>query len=280
MLGSLIIVFREVMEAGLIVGIVLAATRGIPGRGWWVAGGIGAGVAGAALLACFAGALSQAFSGNGQDIFSAFVLCLAVAMLSWHIIWMSRHGREMAQNAKSFGAEVSSGSKSLFAMATVVAVAVLREGMEIVLFLYGIAVSAHESAASMILGGLLGVACGAALSWALYRGLVIIPLKHLFSVTNTLVALLAAGMASQAAALLANDDLIPALGFDLWDSSWLLSDGSMIGRAAKALFGYSDRPMGIQVLVWVLTLLALLVAERVVRRQLPKAPMRRQSVAG
>ncbi|GBR48329.1 iron permease [Acetobacter pomorum] len=265
MLGSLIIVFREVMEAGLIVGIVLAATRGIPGRGWWVSGGIGAGVVGAAIVAMFAGELSQAFSGNGQDIFSASILCIAVLMLSWHVIWMASHGRELAQEMRSVGNEVSQGQRSLFALATVVAVAVLREGMEVVLFLYGIAVSAHTGFVPMFTGGLLGVVGGAALSWALYRGLIIIPLKHLFAVTNVLVSFLAAGMASQAAAILANDDLIPALGYDIWDTSWLLSDGSMLGRTAKVLIGYTDRPMGIQLLVWVLTLAGLVVVERFVR---------------
>ncbi|GAN72092.1 transport-related membrane protein [Acetobacter syzygii] len=273
MLGSLIIVFREVMEAGLVIGIVLAATRGIAGRGWWVAGGIAAGVTGAAIAAAFAGALSTAFSGNGQDIFSAAILCVAVLMLSWHVIWMARHGRELAQEMKQMGAAVSAGSRSLGAMATVVAVAVLREGMEVVLFLYGIAVSAHVGAFSLLSGGLLGVLGGAALSYALYRGLIIIPLRHLFAVTNILVSILAAGMASQAAALLASDDLIPALGYDIWDTSWLLSDGSLAGRTAKALAGYTDRPTGIQILVWALTLACLLVTERYVRtRPHPSSP--------
>ncbi|MFT8419825.1 MAG: FTR1 family protein [Acetobacter sp.] len=272
MLGSLIIVFREVIEAGLVIGIVLAATRGIAGRGWWVAGGIAAGVTGAAIAAAFAGALSTAFSGNGQDIFSAAILCVAVLMLSWHVIWMARHGRELAQEMQQMGAAVSAGSRSLGAMATVVAVAVLREGMEVVLFLYGIAVSTHVGAASLLTGGLLGVLGGAALSYALYRGLIIIPLRHLFAVTNVLVSLLAAGMASQAAALLASDDLIPALGYDIWDTSWLLSDGSLAGRTAKALAGYTDRPTGIQLLVWGLTLVCLLVMERFVRTRPHPSP--------
>ncbi|GAA3670268.1 MULTISPECIES: FTR1 family iron permease [Acetobacter] len=272
MLGSLIIVFREVIEAGLVVGIVLAATRGIAGRGWWVAGGVAAGVAGAAIAAAFAGALSTAFSGNGQDIFSAAILCLAVLMLSWHVIWMARHGRELAQQMQQMGAAVSSGSRSLGAMATVVAVAVLREGMEVVLFLYGIAVSTHVGAFSLLSGGLLGVLGGAALSYALYRGLIIIPLRHLFAVTNILVSLLAAGMASQAAALLASDDLIPALGYDIWDTSWLLSDGSLAGRTAKALAGYTDRPTGVQILVWGLTLVCLLATERFVRTRPHPSP--------
>ena len=272
MLGSLIIVFREVIEAGLVIGIVLAATRGIPGRGWWVTGGIAAGVTGAAIAAACAGALSTAFSGNGQDIFAASILCVAVLMLSWHIVWMARHGRELAQEMQQMGAAVSSGSRSLAALATVVAVAVLREGMEVVLFLYGIAVSAHVGAASLLSGGLLGVLAGAALSYALYRGLIIIPLRHLFAVTNILVSILAAGMASQAAALLASDDLIPALGYDIWDTSWLLSDGSLAGRTAKALAGYTDRPTGVQILVWGLTLLCLLVTERFVRTRPHPSP--------
>ncbi|MCE2574310.1 FTR1 family protein [Komagataeibacter sp. FNDCR2] len=267
MLGSLLIVFREVMEAGLIVGIVLAATQGIPFRGRWIAGGIGAGVLGAGVLALFAGALSQALSGNGQDVFSAVILCLAVVMLSWHIIWMARHGREMARDMKAVGAAVASGSRSLFAMAVVVAVAVLREGMEVVLFLYGIAISSGTGPVPMLIGGVLGVLAGAGLSWALYRGLVVIPLNRLFAVTGLLVTFLAAGMASQAAALLASDDLLPALGYDIWDSSWLLSDGSMLGRAAKALFGYSDRPTGIQLLAWAGTCIVLTVMGHMVRHR-------------
>ncbi|ACI51138.1 iron permease FTR1 [Gluconacetobacter diazotrophicus PA1 5] len=271
MLGSLLIVFREVMEAGLIVGIVLAATRGIAGRGLWVAGGIGAGVLGAAVVAAFAGALSQSLSGNGQDVFSASILCLAVLMLGWHIVWMARHGREMARDMQAVGAAVASGTRSLPALAVVVAVAVLREGVEVVLFLYGIAVSTGAGLVPMLTGGLLGVAGGCALSWALYRGLVVIPLRHLFSVTGWLVSILAAGMASQAAALLANDDLIPAMGYDIWDSSWLLSDGSMAGRAAKALMGYSDRPTGVQIVAWLVTLLVLVVAGHRMRRQPARA---------
>ncbi|WP_130730404.1 FTR1 family protein [Komagataeibacter xylinus] len=267
MLGSLLIVFREVMEAGLIIGIVLAATQGIAGRGRWVAGGIAAGVAGAAVVAVFAGSLSAALSGNGQDVFSATILCIAVVMLGWHNIWMTRHGREMAGDMKALGTQVATGQRSLAAMAVVVAVAVLREGVEVVLFLYGIAVSTHSGPVPMLVGGLLGIVAGGGISWLLYRGLIVIPLHRLFAVTGLLIALLAAGMASQAAALLAGDDIVPALGYEVWDTSWLLSDGSMVGRAAKALVGYSDRPMGIQLVAWGVTLAVMLIATRMVRRR-------------
>ncbi|HEX3348514.1 MAG TPA: FTR1 family protein [Acetobacteraceae bacterium] len=271
MLASLLIVFREVLEAGLIVGIVLAATEGIAHRGRWTAAGVVAGVLGASLLAFFAGALSNALSGNGQEVFNATILLIAVVMLSWHILWMASHGRELAREMKDVGRAVRIGERSLFAMSVVVAIAVLREGSEVVLFLYGIAASTQAGPGPLLLGGALGILAGAATSWLLYRGLLVIPIARLFSVTNVLVALLAAGMAGQAAAILAGIDLIPAWGYQLWDTSWLLSDGSIVGRALHALLGYSDRPMGVQVAAYVATLVVLIAANRWMHRQ----PIRR-----
>lgn len=262
MLASLIIVFREVFEAGLIVGIVLAATQGIAGRAAWLAGGIGTGVFGAALLALFAGALETALAGNGQEVFNAGILIAAVIMLSWHQLWMANHGRQMAGEMKALGQEVALGRKSLFAMALVVGVAVLREGAEVVLFLYGIAASGHEGWAALMLGGALGVALGALISYLLYRSLVVIPVARLFAVTGWLIALLAAGMAGQAAAILAGADLIPAWGYQLWDTSWLLPEGSIPGRALHALVGYADRPMGVQLAAWLAVLTALVLGAR------------------
>jgi high-affinity iron transporter len=270
MLASLLIVFREVLEAGLIVGIVLAATQGIPRRSLWISGGIAAGVLGAAILAMFAGAISEALAGNGQEVFNATILIVAVVMLGWHNIWMSRHGREMAREMREMGQAVSAGEKSLLAMAIVVAVAVLREGSEVVLFLYGIAASSKEGAFALIVGGLLGIGAGAAVTFALYRGLVAIPLKRLFSVTGVLIALLAAGMAGQAAAILAGADLIPSWGDEVWNTSWLLSQDGLLGRALHALVGYSDRPMGVQVAAYVAVFVLLVGLARWVGRMPPR----------
>jgi high-affinity iron transporter len=262
MLASLLIVFREVLEAGLIVGIVLAATEGVARRGAWIAGGVGAGLAGAGLLALFAGALSGALSGNGQEVFNASILVVAVVMLGWHTVWMARHGRAMAAEMRAMGRAVGAGEASLAAVAVVVAVAVLREGAEVVLFLYGIAASSQAGAGALAAGGALGIAGGAAISFLLYRGLVAIPLHRLFSVTSWLVALLAAGMAGQAAAILAGADLIPAWGYQLWDTSGVLPQDSLLGRALHALIGYSDRPMGVQAVAYVAVLASLVVLSR------------------
>src|SRR6267154_5770695 len=96
MLATAIIVFREVLEAALIVGIVMAASRGVPQRGAWIAAGVGGGVLGAIAVAAAAETIAEAVAGIGQEIFNAIVLFAAVAMLGWHNIWMSRHGRELA----------------------------------------------------------------------------------------------------------------------------------------------------------------------------------------
>jgi high-affinity iron transporter len=266
MLVSLIIVFREALEAGLIVGIVLAATAGVAGRGRWIMGGVAAGIAGASLVAAFAAALSDAFAGAGQEVFTAGILCFAVVMLSWHILWMSHHARTMAAELREVGRAVRLGQRSLAALAAVVAVAVMREGAEVVLFLYGIVVASHTTALSLAVGGVGGLAAACLASWLLYRGLVAIPLHRLFKVTNVLIALLAAGMAGQAAAVLNGADLLPSWGEHLWDTSALLADDSLVGRSLHALVGYSARPSGIQLAAYLATLLALVTASRAISR--------------
>ena len=264
MLGALIIVFREVLEAGLIVGIVLAATQGVGGRGHWIAIGIGGGLAGAAIVAAFAGVISEAFQGSGQELFNAAVLAIAVVMLMWHNAWMARHGREIAAEMRNIGTAVSEGARPLTALAVVVGLAVLREGSEVVLFLYGI-VASGTSMGSVFIGGLLGIACGAAFSALTYFGLLAIPQRYIFAVTTWLIALLAAGMAAQAVQFLNNGGVLSALDNTMWDTSWLLSEGSIPGRLLHTLIGYTERPTGMQLVVYVGTLLAMYLLMRFAR---------------
>src|ERR1700720_2377875 len=171
MLAALIIVFREVFEAGLIVGIVLAVTGSVPHRNRWIIGGVLAGALAACAVAVFAGALSQLFAGMGQELFNAAILAVAVMMLTWHNVWMARHGREMAGEMRAVGQGVADGTKPLMALAVVVGVAVLREGSEVALFLYGVGASDGDSAISLLLGGLIGLALGGAVCLLTYFGL-------------------------------------------------------------------------------------------------------------
>jgi high-affinity iron transporter len=253
MLGALVIVFREAIEAGLIIGIVLAATRGVPDRAAWVGLGIGVGLVGASIIALFAEGISSAFEGAGQELLNASVLGAAVVMLMWHNAWMARHGREMATDMAAVGEAVSAGKRPMTALAMVVGLAVLREGAEVVLFLYGI-VATGTSGSSLLLGGVLGLAAGAAFTALTYYGLLAIPARHIFTVTTVLIALLAAGMAAQAVQFLDAAGMIDVLGNRLWDSSGVLPQDGIVGRLLHTLIGYTDRPTELQLIAYLATL--------------------------
>jgi high-affinity iron transporter len=262
-LGALIIVFREVIEAGLIVGIALAVTRGIPARGRFIAIGIAAGVLGACLVGYFIDAISNAFEGVGQELLNASILAIAVVMLTWHNVWMARHGREMSIEMRKASEAVKTGASTLTGLAVVVAVAVLREGSEVALFLYGILIASEPgSGMSLFVGGLVGLALGASVTALTYFGLIQIPGRHLFAVTSVLIALLAAGLAAQAVAFLEQADVITALPNRLWDSSHILSDTSLVGRALHTLIGYSDHPSAMEGLSYLATLLMIALLMR------------------
>jgi len=258
-LAALLIVFREVFEAGLVVGIVMAVTAGVARRTIWIAGGVVAGVLGACVVALFTGGLSELFGGSGQEIFNAAILGFAVLMLTWHNVWMSRHGRELVAELRAAGEAVAAGSKSLLALAIVVAIAVLREGSEVVLFLYGVAASQGGASWSMVGGGFAGLILGSSVCLLTYFGLISIPTRYLFGVTSALIALLAAGMAAQAIAFLEQADIVTALDQTVWDTSWILSDSSLLGRALHTLIGYVDQPTAMQVVVYAATLGAIIV---------------------
>jgi high-affinity iron transporter len=270
MLSALLIVFREVIEAGLIVGIVLAATAGVPRRSTFVALGVLGGVIGACLVAIFAGALASLFQGSGQELFNAAILLLAVTMLTWHNVWMASHGRQMARELKEAGNEVITGKRTLAALAIVVGVAVLREGSEVVLFLYGIVAQGGTSNAALALGGVLGLAAGAAVSALMYFGLLTIPAHRLFTVTSGLITLLAAGMAAQAVLFLQNGGYINVLTNTLWDTSWLLPEDGIAGRLLHTLVGYSEAPNGAQLIAYLATIAMMLVLIRTVGKPAPR----------
>lgn len=267
MISALIIVFREVIEAGLIVGIVLAATAGVPTRARYVAIGVAGGVLGACLVAAFAGELAGLFQGSGQEFFNATILLLAVCMLTWHNVWMASHGREMARELKAAGHQVRTGERTLAALAVVVGVAVLREGSEVVLFLYGIAAQGGTSATAMVVGGALGLAAGAAVSALMYFGLLTIPAGKLFQVTSGLITLLAAGMAAQAVIFLQNGGLLEYFTGTVWDTSWLIKEDSIAGRLLHTLVGYSEAPNGAQLIAYVATIATIVTLMRLVNQK-------------
>ena len=250
MLAVALLVFREVLEAALIVTVVAAATRGMARRGTFIGGGIALGVIGAIIVAIFAGVIAEAVGGSGQELFNASVLLTAVVMIGWHVVWMSSHGKEIVKHMQQVSNSVKTGSSSMAMLLAVIALAVLREGSEIVLFLYGMAASGADRL-DLLAGLPLGLASGTAVGFALYFGLLRIPLRHFFTATNWMLA----GFLIQA-------DWLSSWGNQLWNTSWLLDDGSLFGQALHVLVGYEAHPSGMQLTFWLVTAMVLFTGMR------------------
>ena len=263
MFAAALIVFRESLEAALFIGIVAAATRQLAGRTRWLSAGVGVGAVGALLLALMAQHISAWADGIGQDLVNIGVLSLALAMLIWHCVWVTTHSRELAADARQLGSDVQQGQRKPWALLAAVALAVLREGAETVLFVGGSLTGTASTAGSVLLSGSVGLALGAALGWLLYAGLSRIPVQRLFWITNVLVALLAGSIASQLAKALSQAGFIEAWTSPMWDSSHALATDSALGTVLHALVGYDAQPSGAQLVSYLAVLTLIYLGTRI-----------------
>jgi high-affinity iron transporter len=264
--AAALIVFRESLEAALFVGIVAAATRDMPGRARWLASGVFIGVLGALALAAMAPHISGWFDGLGQDVVNIGVLSLALAMLLWHCIWVAAHSREMVVQARQLGASVQQGERKPWALLGAVALAVLREGAETVLFVGGAITGGGTSFGEVAVAVLIGVGLGAALGLAIYGGLSRIPTRHIFSATNVLIAVLAGSIASQLVKSLAQAGFLERWTSPLWDTSAALSPDSVLGTFLRALVGYDATPSAAQLASYVGVLGLIFLGTRLMQR--------------
>jgi high-affinity iron transporter len=280
MLGIALIVFRETLEAALLVGIIAAATSTLPHSRRWIGAGIATGIAGAVVIALAASRIADSFDGLGQDMLNAAILATAVAMLSWHVVWMSRHGAELAATARSLGARIGAGSAALSAAFVAVTLAVLREGAESVLFIFGM-LSADNSTADALAGAALGALAGAAVGTLIYRGFRRVPLKALFNITSVLITFLAAALAAQLARLLIQSGVLSPIVTTVWDTSHWLPMDSALGVLLHALIGYDAQPSAMQLIFYGVVLVGLAVARGLATIGLPPArPVLQRPVEG
>jgi len=265
MTSALIIVFREMLEMALVLGVLFAATKGLQASRRWISAGIGAGVVGALLFAGFMEEIESSANGDGEFLFNAAVLGIASLLIAWTVVWMSKHGREMAERMKRVGQQVADGDAPRMALAVVAAAAVLREGGEAVFFLFGAAQTAQSEGVSVLTGAGMGIVLGVMTAYLIYRGLVRIPLRHLFGVIGWLLIVVAAGMASQAVENLVMIDVLPPIIDPLWNSSAWLPQSGVMGEILHVMIGYSDQPSGMQVAVFAVALLGMAVLNQRLR---------------
>tara|TARA_B100001989_G_scaffold252912_1_gene236937 strand:- start:854 stop:1687 length:834 start_codon:yes stop_codon:yes gene_type:complete len=264
------IVFREILEVALVLGIVMAATRGLPGRGFLALAGLTLGVIGSIFIAFFTDKISAAIDGMGQEIFNACIMFIAVGFLSWTVVWMKKHGREMAQNLKAVGKDVVEGKRSLYIIVGVIALATFREGAEIVLFTYGMTASGAYTMSEIILGGVIGGIGGAIIGAALYFGLLKAFQRHLFTVTSWMLIVLTAGMAAQGANFLIAAGVLPDLIPQVWDTSAFIPGHGFVGETLAVLVGYTPRPTGMELVFYTGALAAIGSAYMLIGRKKPQ----------
>jgi high-affinity iron transporter len=248
MLPSYILSLREGLEAALIIGIVLGALRQMHRRD--LASAIWAGAGSAALLSLLTAILLTRLGLELKDpaeaIFEGITMLLAAGILTWMIFWMSRRARNMKTELESGVQRTSQAGKwSLFGLAFI---AVLREGVELALFLT--AATFSSSARQTILGALLGLGTAILLGWSFFATTVRLDLRRFFQVTGFLLLLFAAGLAARGAGELVEVGWIPALIEHVWNLGGVVSMSSVLGETLSALFGYSASPSLMQVLAY------------------------------
>ncbi len=266
MFSTAVIVFREVFEIVLIVGIVIAATQTVPKRWAAVAFGFALGIAGSLLVAFFTGQISQFAEGFGQEYFNAGILFTAAAFIGWTLIWMKRHAREMKAHFTSVGVAVAEGRLPYISISLVIALAILREGAEISLILSGQYYAQIATVSELAAGSLIGFIGGAAVGILLYLGLIKISTRAFLQITSWLLALVVAGMVVQGVGFLTAAGAFESLSFTLWDTSWLLAENNLAGESLKALVGYTAHPSAIQLIAFLATLSLLTVALKIAGR--------------
>jgi high-affinity iron transporter len=254
--ATFVITLREGFEAALLLGIVYAYLAQTELRRYhaWVTGGAAAGLVASILLGVVISMISGPLLDIGPDLIAAAVMLLAVGLLTWHAWWMNQHARALSGQVHQQVDSVRATGR-LSVLAVIAFTAVFREGAETVLFLWGLMTQVHVDGALGLVGAASGIAIAGILGWLIFRGGRHIPVRRFFAVTTVLLVLVAAGLLSSAIARLDNLGWVPSTA-TLWDTSWLLQDGSGVGGFLAGLIGYRARPTLLEALGWLAYLVA------------------------
>ena len=241
MLNALIVIFRESLEAMLVIGVLLAwiARQPEPAtlkRGLWL--GVAAGIALALALGFATFAAQSQLAGEALEKFQVGMVLFAAALIVQMVLWMHRHGRHMkreleAQAGRAVGA---------LGIGAVAALAVAREGAETVIFLYGLGLESGGDRVALLAAGLAGFALAAATGWLVARGARFLSFRALFAASEILLLVIASSLLTAGVDRMIGLDWLPPLLDPVWDSSALLDDGSTAGRLLADFAGYRARP--------------------------------------
>jgi high-affinity iron transporter len=255
MLETLLITWRETLEAALVVGILLTyvARSGQRRAVRYVWLGSAAAVLAAIVCASASGGAMSMLDGETQETMQALIVFGAVGVLSWMVVWMHRNSRSIRGDLHRQADSVLATGR-LIGLAAIAFVAVFREGVEMVLFLWGVAVQRGAQLAAMpvVAAGFVGAGLAVASAWLFLRGFAFLSLRTFFRTTGVLLLLVAAGLLTSGVNKLIGLGYLPPLVPQVWNTSWLVRDGSPLGAVLGALVGYRSRPSLLEVLAFAL----------------------------
>jgi len=256
-----LVVFREALEAGLIIGIILTAlykleqTRFVPHVLLSVLAALG--------LSVFAGfglmSLTEAAQGNAQKLIEGFISIAACGVLTYMIFWMEEESRHIKSRVEQRVEEAVTKGE-IFAFISLPFLAVLREGAETVLFLNAIGLQ-YEGHLSFW-GAITGLLSAAAIAVLIFVGGRRVPIKPLFKWTGFFLLFISAGLLAYGIHELQEVGIIPFVKYPVWDINWFLNDKEGIGAFLKALFGYNGNPSLIEVSAYFTYLISIFILLR------------------
>jgi len=250
-----IVVFREFLEIALLLGVIMAVTKPIRNSRTYIVLGALIGIVLAAIFALSTRAISTSFGGLGDELFDSCTILLTAAIISWTVVWMQGYTKKIKKDLSKLSENITAGRASQFMLVLVVATAILREGAEIILFVYSVSSVENIQGTQYLIGIGIGALSGLIIGVGLYLGLMKFAGKYVFKTSTVLLTMIAAGLAAEAAGILTSSGFIELYSDQLWDTSWLVSNESIIGKILNIIIGYDSRPNGMQLAFYLASIL-------------------------
>lgn len=254
MIKLAIVVFRECMEIAFLLGVILAVTNPVKNSRKYIIFGSLCGISLAALFAFFTKTISESLNGLGDEVFDSCIILFTAMLISWTVVWMQGYTKKVRRDLSELSDRISAGIASQLMLVFVVAAAIFREGVEIILFIYSITSAGNIDGKEYITGIGFGAFSGLLVGTLLYHGLMKYAGKYVFKISSILLTLIAAGLASEAAGIMTSSGIIEVLSDQLWDTSWLVENDSITGKVLNITVGYDSRPNGMQIIFYFATI--------------------------
>ena len=257
MLAAILLALREGIEVALVIGLVLSSLKQLGQQKLHSALWIGAASAAtlSLVIALILNWLGAEFDGKGEQIFEGSAMLLAAGLMSWMIFWMRRESSGIRASIQN-GVQKAAGNHERLEIFLIAFTAVLRDGIELALFL--LAARFASDPAQTVSGAVIGLAIAAALGWSLFTTSMKLNLNRFFLVTNFLLIFFAAGLIGRGIHEFNEASLLPTGIETVWNLSGVLSENSTVGQLFTALLGYSSSPSLSMVIGYILYLGAML----------------------